>query len=261
MTDIVPMPHCSIVRSCFRRFEVSETDMRTRFAACWVSKADGEGDATKGYKLADWGGMAAAGSEAGSPWAAPGSYANKVPSGGGGLVSTVNDYMKFAEMLASNGTVHAHMPGGDGGGGATAGTTTTTVLSEESVALMRVDQLSTYNIGHTCTSVRYHGFGLGLSLVLRPHSDTSAYPGGVYSAAGTGGWGGAAFTYFFADPVNKVAMVMASQMLNYSAKPEVANLRPKMSRLVYRCIAELAEKHGAKDVDESEIAGVNGFSG
>lgn len=233
--------------------------MRTRFAACWVSKADGEGDASRGYKLADWGGMGAAGDNAESPWAAPGSYTNKVPSGGGGLVSTVNDYMKFAEMLASNGTVHAHVP--SDGRGAAAGTSPATILSEESMALMRVDQLSTYNIGHTDTSVRYHGFGLGLSLVLRPHSDTSAYPGGVYAATGTGGWGGAAFTYFFADPVNKVAMVMASQMLGYSAKPDVANLRPKMSRLVYRCIAELVEKHGANDVDESEIAGVNGFSG
>ena len=102
---------------------------------------------------------------------------------------------------------------------------------------------------------------LGLSVVMRAGVDPTAYPGGVYAAAGTGGWGGAAFTYFFADPTNKVVMVMASQLLGYGAHPDVANLRPKLSRMVYRCIASLVARHGGQDVDEAEIGKLTGFSG
>ncbi len=110
-------------------------------------------------------------------------------SGGGGISSTAEDYLRFALMLQGSGTYKGVQ-----------------ILKPESVAKMRVDQ--------TTPAIRQAGlffpgpgmgFGLGGSVVI---DDKLARPGnGTYS------WWGIAGTEFWVDPKNDLFMVFMIQNL------------------------------------------------
>jgi CubicO group peptidase (beta-lactamase class C family) len=103
------------------------------------------------------------------------------PSGGGGLVSTIHDYARFAQMLANGGEL-------DG----------VRILSPKTVAL--------YNINHTPIEALPYGFvdndlyhaGYGYSLGTRVLMDVSKT--GMAGSVGEFGWDGAYSTYFWVDP-------------------------------------------------------------
>ena len=65
----------------------------------------------------------------------------QAPSGGGGLLSTVNDYMKFARMLQT----------GRGGG--------RQILKLQTLAMMREDNLGPRNIAKLNLASYFDGFG------------------------------------------------------------------------------------------------------
>ena len=104
-------------------------------------------------------------------------------SGGAGLWSTVDDYLRFARMLLAGGTL-------DG----------TRVLSEESAHLMRTDRLTEQQRRHPFLGMPYwigRGFGLNLSVVTDPAKSRQLFgPGGK----GTFTWPGAYGTWWQADP-------------------------------------------------------------
>ncbi|WP_144138895.1 serine hydrolase domain-containing protein [Paraburkholderia sp. BCC1884] len=124
-----------------------------------------------------------------SRWANP----NRFQSGGGGLVSTAQDYLQFAQLLLGRGRVGE-----------------TRLLSHRSVDLMRSnflsrDQRRVPAFGHVLWAGQ--GFGLGLSVVDDP---AQQLPLG-YRSLGSFGWPGAYGTSWFADPVENLIGLMLIQ--------------------------------------------------
>lgn len=119
--------------------------------------------------------------------------AGRFQGGGGGLVSTVDDYLQFARMLLGRGRV------GD-----------VRLLSHRSVDLMRSNFLTREqrrmpSLGHV--SWAGQGFGLGLSIVDDPAQQLAL----GYRSAGSFGWPGAYGTSWFADPLEDMIALMMIQ--------------------------------------------------
>ena len=117
-------------------------------------------------------------------------------TGGAGLWSTIDDYLRFARMLLAGGTL-------DG----------IRVLSEESVRLMRTDRLTDEQKRHDFLGAPFwigRGFGLNLSVVTDPARSRQLFgPGGP----GTFSWPGAYGTWWQADPSADVILVYLIQNL------------------------------------------------
>jgi CubicO group peptidase (beta-lactamase class C family) len=130
-------------------------------------------------------------------------------SGGGGLVSTAGDYLRFAEALRRGG---AH----DGG----------RLLGSRTIAYMTRNHLpgdaDIETFGRPVfaeTPMRGVGFGLGFSVVIDP----VRY--GVPASAGDYSWGGAASTAFYVDPVEDLTVGFYTQLLPSSTLPVRTHLR------------------------------------
>jgi CubicO group peptidase (beta-lactamase class C family) len=112
------------------------------------------------------------------------SETTKLESGGGGLVSTASDYLRFCEMLRRGGEL-------DG----------VRLLAPATVRMMTVDQLPV-----APPATPGFGFGLGFGIVLDPGKL------GTPSSKGTFGWGGAAGTSFWVDPGEDMVGVFMVQI-------------------------------------------------
>lgn len=124
----------------------------------------------------------------GSRWQDPRSF----PSGGAGLVSTVDDYLKFGRMML--------------GGGAVDGVR---LLSRKTVELMTANQLSEQERNAPFLGLDFwagRGFGLGFGVV----HDIARYD--AYASAGQFGWPGAYGTFWAADPAEDMVMLMMIQL-------------------------------------------------
>ncbi|MGH8235624.1 MAG: serine hydrolase domain-containing protein, partial [Steroidobacteraceae bacterium] len=102
------------------------------------------------------------------------------PSGGGGLVATAMDYMRFCQMLLNGGELDGHR-----------------LLSPLSVQLMRSNVLP----ASARTLSAGTGFGLDFAVVEDPVA------AGGYGGEGTFYWGGYAGTWFWIDPVYNLIVV------------------------------------------------------
>ena len=150
--------------------------------------------------------------------------------GGAGLMSTADDYLRFARMLLGGGEV-------DG----------VRVLSEESVASMRTDRLTDEQKLHPFLGFPFwvgRGFGLNLSVVTDPAKSTQLFgPGGL----GTFSWPGAYGTWWQADPSNDLILIYLIQ--NYpdltaaaaavAGNTSLAKLQSVQPRFVRRTYAAL----------------------
>ena len=105
-------------------------------------------------------------------------------SGGAGVLSTAADYARFLQMLLNGGEL-------DG----------VRLLGPKSVQLM-----TSNHVGNLYQDGRF-GFGLGFEIV--EHVGRSGRPGSV----GEFGWGGAYYTKFWVDPVEKLVAVFMTQLL------------------------------------------------
>jgi CubicO group peptidase (beta-lactamase class C family) len=117
--------------------------------------------------------------------------------GGGGLYSTVGDYLKFASALLA-------------GGGP--------ILKPETVALMGRNHLAEgvrcrplkSQLPHLSTDLDFvDGMQWGLSFMINP----TAFPG--RRSANSLAWGGLANSYYWIDPARKVTGVWATQLLPF----------------------------------------------
>jgi CubicO group peptidase (beta-lactamase class C family) len=129
------------------------------------------------------------------------------PSGGGGLVSTASDYMRFCQMLLNGGTLDGQR-----------------ILSPLSVKLMRTNALP----ASSPTMAPGTGFGLDFAVV-----EDSAAAGGYYGK-GTFYWGGYAGTWFWIDPVYKMIVIGMIQQRD----AEQFDIRGFSRSLTYQAIVE-----------------------
>lgn len=136
--------------------------------------------------------------------------------GGAGLVTTVDDYLRFARMLLGGGDV-------DG----------VRVLSPESVESMRTDRLTAEQKQFPFLGLPFwvgRGFGLNLSVVTDPaKSGGQLYgPGGL----GTFSWPGAYGTWWQADPANDLILIYLIQNYpNMSAPAEAVAGNTSLAKL------------------------------
>ena len=135
-------------------------------------------------------------------------------SGGGGLVSTAADYLRFARMLRGHGAL------GD-----------TRLLGRKTVAHMTTNQLpgDLADMGQprfSETPFTGVGFGLGVSVMLDPVRAR------IVGSRGEFGWGGVASTSFWVDPVEDLVVLLLTQLSPSSTYP----IRRELRALTYQAL-------------------------
>jgi len=136
---------------------------------------------------------------------------------GAGMVSSLDDYWRFARML-----LHTTRPLGGGDG-------MPRILGRRTLALMTRNHLQPrllpYSVGD---SVRPgNGYGLGMGCV------TDYAQAGVPASEGSFFWGGAAATFFWVDPQEQMTALLMTQLMQ-SPHP----IREQYQALVYGAIAD-----------------------
>src|SRR5262249_52009209 len=115
----------------------------------------------------------------------------KWQSGGGGLISTINDYARFAQMITNRGTLDGKQ-----------------YLSPTIFAWMASNHVgASTGISPSSQYLPGPGYGFGLGFAVREERGESGVPGSV----GELNWGGAGGTYFWADPKEEMFVVMMIQ--------------------------------------------------
>lgn len=133
-------------------------------------------------------------------------------SGGGGLVSTIDDYMLFSRMLLNGGTLNGNR-----------------LLQPETVLSMHSNHLPS---GKDVSEMSFvNGFsetfgpGVGFGLTVSSVTDPETGKGCGLSGVGEYGWGGAASTWFQIDPLHNIAVVYMTQAIPSSLLPMRSHLR------------------------------------
>jgi CubicO group peptidase (beta-lactamase class C family) len=111
------------------------------------------------------------------------------PSGGGGLVSTVDDYLAFGRMMLNRGTHGSER-----------------ILSRPSVETMTTDQLTPHQKAVSGLVPGYfdsHGWGFGVSVVTRREDTTDS--------VGRFGWDGGLGTSWCSDPREDLVGILMTQ--------------------------------------------------
>jgi CubicO group peptidase (beta-lactamase class C family) len=176
-------------------------DKRSRFATLYVNDDQGRMKA----------------SEPGKGFG--GDYAEQptMPSGGGGMVSTAEDYYRFASMLANGGELDGKR-----------------ILAPASVKLMASNHLApellTGQYGIGLMQMRA-GFGYGYNCAVEFDPQAANLPDGK----GTFLWDGAAGTWFWVDPTNDVVFIGMIQRQLGKGSP---NVEFESRALVYQALVD-----------------------
>jgi len=132
-------------------------------------------------------------------------------SGGGGLVSTGRDYMRFCQMVAA---------GGELGG--------KRLLRRETVQSMHTNQLPDEAFPIAFGPIQRPGVGFGLGFSVQVSRDPLSA-----SRVGEYGWGGAASTHFWISPKDELVVIALQQFMPFSTRLE-QTIKP----LVYEAITD-----------------------
>ena len=179
------------------------SDKTERFASCYQPETGG-----RGLKLQD--------DARESAYATP----PLLESGGGGLVSTAHDYLRFCRMMLHGGSL-------DG----------VQILSPKTVALFSLNYLP--NGGEVAdmafpgmfSESSYAGVGFSLGCGVNVNVAKTRLPGSL----GEYFWGGAAATAFWIDPKEELTVVFMTQVIGSEAR---LTLRRDLRTLVYSAITE-----------------------
>jgi CubicO group peptidase (beta-lactamase class C family) len=124
-------------------------------------------------------------------WSRPPAF----PTGGGGLVSTIDDYAAFGQMMLNKGKYGR-----------------VRLLSRPTVEAMTTDQLTPEQKAAATPIIgASSGWGFGLSIVTKP--DRVAAPPGRY------GWNGGLGTSWWSDPKEEMVAIIMTQRTFESADP------------------------------------------
>jgi CubicO group peptidase (beta-lactamase class C family) len=138
--------------------------------------------------------------------------------GGGGLVSTAADYLRFCSML---------LAGGELGGVRLLGRKTIELMTRNH--LPGGQDLTQASVGmFSEKTMRGTGFGLGFSVTLDPVA------AGVAGSAGEYAWGGAASTIFWIDPAEELIVIFLAQLF----PSRTFNFRGQLKSIVYSAIVD-----------------------
>jgi CubicO group peptidase (beta-lactamase class C family) len=137
-------------------------------------------------------------------------------SGGGGLVSTADDYLRFCQMLANGGTLDGHR-----------------YISRKTLDLMTANHLpGNSSIAAMSKSLfseaAYDGIGFGLGFATTMRASQTLMPG----SDGDYFWGGAASTFFWIDPEEDLIGIFMTQLIPSSTYP----VRRELRTMVYAAL-------------------------
>ena len=137
-------------------------------------------------------------------------------SGGGGLISTTDDYQKFVNMLLNAGAFGEEQ-----------------IIGRRTLELMTMNHLPQgrllNEVGQSTfseTALAGMGFGLGFSVLMDPAANAGLGTIGEFA------WGGAASTRFWVDPVEKVSCIFMTQFMPSSYYP----IRRELTTSVYQAM-------------------------
>ena len=125
-------------------------------------------------------------------------------SGGGGLVSTLGDYLRFSQLLLNRGTLDGNR-----------------LLGPKTVELMSANHLTNdlIPIGVGPGALLGYGFGLGVSVLMDVPATSVPGSEGIY------GWGGAASTQFWIDPEEEMLGIFMTQFMPAGYYPVAREFR------------------------------------
>lgn len=144
----------------------------------------------------------------------------KLESGGGGLVSTAHDYLRFCRMMLNSGTL-------DG----------VQILSPKTVALFSLNylpegrEIADMSLPGMFSESSYAGVGFSLGCGVNVDVAKTRVPGSL----GEYFWGGAAATAFWIDPKEELTVVFMTQVIG---SPTRLTLRRDLRTLVYSAMTE-----------------------
>jgi len=139
-------------------------------------------------------------------------------AGGGGLVSTAADYHRFTQAL---------LGGGELDGARLLGTRTLAYMTRNHLP-GGADLESFGRRLFAETTYDGIGYGLGLAVLLDPVANK------VLSTPGELAWGGAASTFFWVDPAERLTAIFLTQLMPSSTYP----LRSELRQLVYQALVD-----------------------
>ena len=133
-------------------------------------------------------------------------------SAGSGLISSVDDYSRFADAMANGGV----------------GKNGVRILKAETIDLMRTNQLPLLkDPTFTCWTGPGYGYGLGVRTMV----DNSA---GQRSPVGEFGWDGASGTFTLMDPTNKLSLFFAMHVRGWTRY--FGDCHIPLRDLTYQCL-------------------------
>jgi CubicO group peptidase (beta-lactamase class C family) len=143
----------------------------------------------------------------------------KLLNGGGGLVGTTADYLRFVGMLVGGGELDGRR-----------------ILSRKTLELMTSNHLPgdadmadlALPMGYGEVGFEGAGFGLTVAVTKEPART------GVVGSPGEFMWGGAASTIFWVDPAEELAVVFMTQLLPSGT----FDFRGQLKAIVYGCLAD-----------------------
>jgi CubicO group peptidase (beta-lactamase class C family) len=144
-------------------------------------------------------------------WVGDVTQPTRMSSGGGGLVSTLADYLKFCACLLNKGVY-------EGG----------RLLSHKTLDWMTANHTPTLMPLKIGLDVLDHGFGLGFSV------RTNLGQARNLSSVGEYGWFGAAQTYFWIDPAEDFIGLMMTQHMPIAPYP----VQDRFRNLAYQAIVD-----------------------
>jgi CubicO group peptidase (beta-lactamase class C family) len=137
--------------------------------------------------------------------------------GGGGLVSTASDYLRFARMLLGKGQLD---------GVRIIGPKTLDLMTRNHITGGKTIAAATSAASFQGGAYEGNGFGLGFAVAL------NTADGQISSSPGEFNWSGAAGTHFWVDPAEDLTVVFMTQYMSLSAQTRY-NLAREIRAIVY----------------------------